>query len=372
MTIKDSGGSTVATTTSNSSGVYAFSAFPSGSYTMSIVPAAAWGGVNSTDALLVLNHFAMVAPLSGLGLAAADVNASHTINGTDAFFVMKRYSGMISSFASGDYLYHTDTLFTSGNSVTNNFKFACYGDCNLSYAPAKKSTESVGLVHEGTISVPSFTEFDFPVKLKYGMDVGAISLGFYYPEQYLEITDARLENGNNSFSWTAADGLFRMGWADLNPLTVANDEVVVILKMKSKDLSGLSGSIAMTLYENCEFADPAAVPNDGEVVSIQDIASGITGIVTGPDASAFSVHPNPVRTTAVIEFANTHESIVGIGMYDLIGNLVLQRGEELFPAGKHDITLHVEKIPAGLYLLKISQTVNDKVYDRTVKVVVSK
>ena len=210
MTIKDSGGSTVATTTSNSSGVYAFSAFPSGSYTMSIVPAAVWGGVNSTDALLILNHFAMVAPLSGLGLAAADVNASHTINGTDAFFVMKRYSGMISSFASGDYLYHTDTLFTSGNSVTNNFKFACYGDCNLSYAPAKKSTESVGLVHEGTISVPSFTEFDFPVKLKYGMDVGAISLGFYYPEQYLEITDARLENGNNSFSWTAADGLFRM------------------------------------------------------------------------------------------------------------------------------------------------------------------
>ncbi|MEI6436550.1 MAG: right-handed parallel beta-helix repeat-containing protein, partial [Bacteroidota bacterium] len=72
MAIKTFGAASIATTTSNASGVYAFPSFVSGNYKMTIVPAAAWGGVNSTDALAILNHFAMITPLTGMKLAAAD------------------------------------------------------------------------------------------------------------------------------------------------------------------------------------------------------------------------------------------------------------------------------------------------------------
>ncbi len=110
MEIFDFGGTPITNTTTNSSGYYAFPSFTSGNYTMDITPADDWGGVNSTDALLILNHFAHIDTLEGMELAASDVNYSQTVNGTDALFVMKRYTTMISSFPSGDWLYNTENL----------------------------------------------------------------------------------------------------------------------------------------------------------------------------------------------------------------------------------------------------------------------
>ncbi|MCX6280301.1 MAG: right-handed parallel beta-helix repeat-containing protein [Bacteroidetes bacterium] len=372
MAIKDFAGSPIATATTNTAGVYAFSSFPSGNYKMSITPAAPWGGGNATDALLILNHFAMIAPLAGISLATADVNASHTINGTDALFVLRRFAGAISSFPSGDYLYNTDTVFMNGNQVTNNFKMACFGDCNLSYGPAKKSTESVGLVHEGIISTSSNTEFDFPVKMKSGMQAGAISLGFYYPEQYLEIMGATLSNGNNSFSWTASDGLFIMAWADVNALNIANDEVVVTLKMKSKDLSGLTESIALQLYEDCEFADPSAMVNQWVVLSVEDIVSATTGIARGESGLALSVSPNPLKDKTSIEFYLDEESMVSINLYSLVGALVENIGEAGYCSGRHEVLLDATNLPTGVYMLKVEISNHKQVSARLIKLVVSR
>jgi len=372
MAIKDFAGNPIATTTSNSLGVYAFSPFTSGNYQMTITPAAAWGGVNSTDALLILNHFAMIAPLSGMGLAAADVNASHTINGTDALFVMKRYSGMISSFPSSDYLYHTDTLYMNGNQVTNNFKLACFGDCNLSYGPAKKSSGSVGLVHEGTISTSSYTEFDFPVKMKLGMQVGAISLGFYYPEQYLEITGAVVANGNSDFSWTAADGLFRMGWADVNTMNIAGDSVVVILKMKSKDLSGLTGTIELQLYDDSEFADGLAVVNQGVLLSVQDVAAGITGMDTGTKGAVISVYPNPLKESTSVDLSIERECRVVIKLYNLVGELTATVSDAVYKPGNHRVFVDASNLSADVYLLKVEITDHDQHFTRLIKLVVAR
>ena len=181
MTVKDFSGATINSTTSNGSGVYSFPSMSSGNYQMTIVPAAPWGGVNGTDALNILRHFAQIAPLTGMKLAAADVNASHSVNGTDALLVMKRAAGQISTFPAGDYVYNYDTVIMNGSSVTGNIEMLCFGDVDASYVPAKKSSESVGLAREGSLAAESFSEFDFPVKMKTGMLVGAITLGFYYP-----------------------------------------------------------------------------------------------------------------------------------------------------------------------------------------------
>ncbi|MCD4790873.1 MAG: hypothetical protein K8R37_12820, partial [Bacteroidales bacterium] len=221
MEIFDFGGSPIENTTTNGSGYYAFSSFTSGNYTMDITPDDVFGGVNSTDALLILNHFAHIDTLEGMELAASDVNYSQTVNGTDALFVMKRYTGMITSFPSGDWLYNTENLTINGNQVVNDFAMLCFGDVNSSYTPAKKDGETVSLVYEGTQIIQSFTAFDFTISIKDMIEAGAISLGLIYPEEYMEITGAELLNTTGNVIFTIEDGLFRIAFADLNGVNYA-------------------------------------------------------------------------------------------------------------------------------------------------------
>ncbi|MFZ4521951.1 MAG: Kelch repeat-containing protein [Bacteroidales bacterium] len=371
MTVKNFSNTAIASTTTNTSGVYAFPSFVSGNYKMTIVPSAVWGGVNSTDALNILNHFAQITPLTGMKLAAADVNYSHSVNGTDAMLMMKRYTGMITSFAAGDYLYHTDTLIVNGGNVTNNLKMLCFGDVNATYAPAKKSASSTGLVLEGSLLVDSYSEFDFPVKLKTAMQVGAVSLGFYYPADFLEITGARLVNGVTGFSWTAIDGLFRMGWCDMNAMNVGNDEVVVVLTMKAKDLSGLTAGIALDIYEDCEFADALATPNDLEVVSIPTINTTLTGINPTGGIGGISVYPNPVSQNSMVEFSLDKPGYVKMSLLNMVGAPIMAIASGDFTAGNHKVAIRAANFKPGIYLLKIENSSSGNTSYDMVKIVVS-
>ncbi|MDP1622830.1 MAG: right-handed parallel beta-helix repeat-containing protein [Bacteroidales bacterium] len=374
MVIKDFSNTTITSTTSNTSGVYAFPSFPSGNYTMTITPVSPsppWAPCNSTDALAILNHFAQIAPLAGINLAGADVNFSHTINGTDALFVMKRYTFMIPTFPAGDYLHHTSALTVNGSNVTNTLQMLAFGDVNASFVPAKKSGNSVGLVHEGSLLVESYAEFDFPVRLKSAMQVGAISLGFYYPEQYLEITGAQLANGVGGFSWTAIDGLFRMGWCDMSPLNINDDEIVVILKMKAKDLSGLVTGIALDIFEYSEFADALATPNDLEIVSIPTINTTITGISPAKGFDGLSVYPNPVSQNSVIAFSLENPATVRISLLNVVGTQIMEIANSEFSSGNHRIGLKAASLKEGIYLLKIERTSNGQTISGMIKLVVS-
>ena len=371
MVVKDFSGTTINSTSTNTSGIYVLPSMASGDYRMTITPSNVWGGVNSTDALAILNHFAQITPLTGMNLAAADVNYSHSVNGTDALLLMERYSEMITSFPAGDYLYHYDTVITNGSNVTGNIEMLCFGDVNATYAPTKKSPESVGVVYEGSLIAESFTEFDFPVKLKTGMQVGAISLGFYYPDQYLEITGARLVNGQTGFSWTAIDGLFRMGWCDINAMNINNDGVVVILKMKAKDLSGLKTGIALDIYENCEFADATATPNELAITAIPTINTKLTGINPGNGLTGLSVYPNPVAEKSVIAFSLEKQGNVRITLVDIVGNPLRTIASGDFSSGNHNVAIQASGLKPGMYLLKIEINNNSLINSKTIKIVVS-
>jgi hypothetical protein len=298
----------IASTNTNDDGEYLFSAFTSGNYQMNIIPVDEWGGVNSTDALIILNHFAQVDTLTGMKKAAADVNQSGTINATDAMMVMRRFAGLIDSFQVDDYLSHVENAVVNGDLVTQDYLMLCYGDVNASYEPLGFKNSGVNLEHENSVSVNSFTEFDLPISISSGMNIGAISLGFYYPEEYLEILDIQMSDGSTSLFWSVENGLLKIAWCNLNSLNLNQDDVILTLKLKTKDIDEMINGIYLSLYGRSEFADESAVILQGVEIAVPVIDSWTTSVNTQEfNSFGFNVYPNPLKLKDVanIDFTLT-------------------------------------------------------------------
>ncbi|MEI7982518.1 MAG: T9SS type A sorting domain-containing protein, partial [Bacteroidota bacterium] len=373
LKIKTIGNTEVGSAVTNSSGAFAFARVKSGSYHLTIAPAEPWGGVNSTDALLILFHFSHISLLNSIKLAAADVNNSGFVNATDALLVMKRFVGQIPAFPSGDAFMEIDTLMVNGNQVTNNLKMIWFGDVNGSFIPSvKKSLTSVILSQEGTLYAPSFTEFDLPVKIKKDHDIGAISLGFYYPQEFFEIKGVELKNGSTNFNYSAADGLFRMAWCDLEAMSIHDQETMITLKMKSLNLEGLPSDQLFGIFENSELADNTGAILEGIVLTMPEIKSSSNGTNEISDEFGLKVYPNPFSDQCLIDFTLTRESKIKISLFNYAGEQMKQIDEAIYPKGSHQVRLNSPNLTPGLYLLKIQITANDQACSGIMKVVVSK
>ena len=132
-------------TTTNSTGYYQMNFDLTaiggpGSYSLKAVPTKPWGGVTATDALAIARSFTGAAPLSGLRLAAADVNNTSTVNSLDALTTTRRIVGNISSFTAGDWRSEQlpplqGNLAASPTQYNRNIQVICFGDTNGSYVP---------------------------------------------------------------------------------------------------------------------------------------------------------------------------------------------------------------------------------------------
>ncbi len=362
MEIYDFGGAPITNTTTNSSGYYTFPSFTSGNYTMDITPADAWAGVNSTDALLILNHFAHIDTLEGMELSASDVNYSQTVNGTDALFVMKRYSGMISSFPSGDWLYNTTNLTINGNQVVNDLAMLCFGDVNSSNTLTKKDEGSVWLTYEGTQIIQSFMPFELKVSIKDMIEAGAVSLGLYYPEEFIEITNAELLNTNGNAIFTADDGLCRIAWADLNAAIFNGGEEMLVLSCEAKDLNDLQEPILLELYEQSEFADPMAQVISDVTLSAPQLTTLAVGINTSTSNGLWlsKNFPNPFENSTTIRYRIPEYGHASLKVYSSTGKVVDELVNSHQTAGEYMVEFCPRDIEAGIYLYKLEFSNSEK------------
>jgi len=373
MTIKDFSNVTKASTTTNTSGVYTFAKIASGAYYLDIVPTFAWSGVTATDALIVLNHFAHLDTLSGLKMTASDVNASNTINGTDALYILRRVAGQITSFPSGNWCYVNDPFVIAGQNITANYHFLCYGDVNASFTPTMMSPMApVILEYDGTQLIASGMEFDLNILTKDLMSAGAITFSFSYPEEYLEVLDVELSNGATGLIYTAENGVFTLGWAETNPLVLNPGDAVVTLRMKAKDLSGLTEGIKIELLPVTEFANQHAQVLDNVVLSVHELVTLATGI-SNPVAKGFNLsnYPNPFGGSTEIMYNLPEQGHVMLEVCTLMGDRIELLADQVMQAGSYRTTYHATSLEPGVYLYKLTFKGSNDTYSQVRKMVVS-
>lgn len=122
--------------TTDASGFYEFQVADTGVYTLEISCPLNSGGFNSSDALQTLKHFVNMIDLQGIALQAADVDGTNYINAVDALSIQKRFVGLLTNFAAGDWVFDHSTIhITHSGNYSQLIKGLCVGDVNGSFIP---------------------------------------------------------------------------------------------------------------------------------------------------------------------------------------------------------------------------------------------
>ena len=136
--LNNASGTVIGTSTTNATGNYSFNNIPNGNYNIEATTGKPWGGVTALDVLLYKKHIANLESLSGIYLAAGDVNASGDLTAIDVLYMRKRIAAIISSFPAGDWLFNNVPFTISGSNLVQDFYGIVYGDANGSYVPVVK------------------------------------------------------------------------------------------------------------------------------------------------------------------------------------------------------------------------------------------
>jgi hypothetical protein len=215
---------------------------------------------------------------------------------------------------------------------------------------SKKDGPTVSLLYKDTLTLPSFTAFDLQVKMITGYEISAISLGFYYPQEYLQIDSVVLADNVQGFYYSDTNGLIIIAWSDVNPINISDEGTLLTLRMNTLDLKELIGTIKLGLYESSEFADQFANIIEGvelEVPEVQYLVPTDTLF-----ADSVTVGPNPFYDYLSIYFYLKADSRVRISLCDISGMEIYRAKETAYTKGTHQVKLYALNLSNGIYLLK--------------------
>jgi hypothetical protein len=337
------GTDTIASSTTNQFGAYDFSNLPDGTYHLGYRCNKLLGGVNATDALLILRHFVQLAQLSGLRKICSDVDNSQYINSADALYVSKRFTGQITSFIVGDWIFDNVSFTIPALDPLHNIKGICSGDANGSNIPALKAEPKISIENLGTMLIEPNKAFSFPVMIKDRTESNALSLVLNYP-QNLTITGVETP-GMTDAQYAIANGELRLSWYSLVPQVFNAGDPIVILHALSPN-SVLNNDLFSVTGES-EFADIFAESIENTTLQYPKLQ-----LDAGQTINTY-VYPNPANDKVGINLNLPEEGKVTVWITNSIGEQINVISNQAMEAGNHNINFSTEALAPGMYTCTI-------------------
>jgi hypothetical protein len=345
------GNTIISQTTTDAGGTYSFTGVPAGYYTITGTSSKTWGGVNATDALMILKHFAQVQLLTGLKITGANVNGDPAVNSIDALLVAKRFVGTINSFVIGDWVSESPYFYANviGN-IAMNFKVLCNGDADGSYIPSAKQEAAVMLVNSGIQQVSSDESITLPVKAASNMTLGAISLVMTIP-QGISVTELKAsKQAMGEILYSISDDQLRIGWYALDAVNFMKDEVIFNLSVK---VDGTSDS-DWTVGNESVLADVTGTTFPNAVISMPKLVN-----VAQNGLSTWN-QPNPFSEQTNITYTLPLAGNVTVTIYNSLGQEVLVPVNNIQDAGTYSFILDGKTLPVGAYIYKLTLETPDE------------
>jgi hypothetical protein len=323
-------------------GYYEFLNVSNGQYVLEASSQKLWGGANSNDALIAMKHFAHMASLTGNRLLAADVNASGSVNTTDALLIAQRFVNLIPGFPAGDWCIPLSSMNFTGTGITDTLYTLCYGDLNNSFVPGsgKNSEPGVSIISDPTFngSACGNSECYYPLRINEFFDLSALSLVIMWPEE-VRVEDVLIPGSSMQPIFSQEGGLLRLSWYSLEPLMLAAGDTVLLFKINTGILKGMPVPVAISESE--------AINSGGQLERLQLAAP----IIEDRKESYLEVFPVPSDGGVTLRYScTTVESSTVI-----ILNAQGQRIKEFVLEGKDAISGEIQvgsdELPSGAYVV---------------------
>jgi len=326
---------------------------------------APWYGANATDALAVelkvINNLPSSFLWDNLVAEAMDVNNSNSISATDALWIKQRAISMVNYFPAGNWVYWPNMASTAG---VFNFSILNAGDANRSNIPASmKETPAIALVSDGVMNVTIGQEYELPIRIANANQFGAMTLNLGYNTALLDVVDVVASEGMLS---SIADGNVSIAWSSINPMVLADNDVVVTLKVKALGVTSASDEM-FTIGLGSEFADPSATV-------IEPVTLKTYGISTEPAATDYFLsanRPNPFSTSTFIEYTLPETGKVKLSILDMLGQELEVLVEATQTAGSYTVEFANPGLATGVYIYKITVDGETRDYISTQRMVIA-
>jgi hypothetical protein len=353
----------ISQTTTDGLGNYTLTGIPAGYYTITGGSTHTWGGVNATDALLIMKHFAGLISLSGLKVPAADVNASGNANSIDALRCAQRFVGINNSFNSGDW--YVEPVYFYANVIGNqvhNLKALCYGDMDGSFNPGNKEQPAVTLKQDGLLEIPLSGNIEIPLRLDQDMQTSAMSLVINVPGNLMVESVSMAKGNNENLVYNRIGNELRIAWFSTEAVDFSNGEILMYIRCSYKGIP--SGT--WTSGVESKFADAQGNTIFPVSLSIPKLAEASTRFGLGEN------FPNPLIVNTVIPFTIPENAHVRLSLLNLLGEEILLIADKEMTAGNHEIRLNAQHLAAGIYQYRIVVQSDNMRYEQTRKMSVTR
>lgn len=352
------------------------------------------GGVNSTDAGEV-NYWSVNqsgSPIQLVKFLAGDVTNDKLVQAPDALAIQRHFVFNESftrtpwSFADATSLVSNNTdpnrlnpITVTVNATTNvlnpvlDILGMVTGDFNGSLDPlasVKSAQANLQLTYGETQKIGANREIELPIRAASSMNVGAVSLILNIPSDLVEVKDIYMKGSNDKLSYNVQGNELKISWYSNTPvnLQAAGDLIVLKLKTTSAFTEGKTMKIRLVSNPLNELANGSfkvitdAVLTTDNLMAINEKA----GLV------ALSAYPNPFSDNSNLNYTLPNDANVTIQIYNLLGVVVKTLVNEHKSAGTYSVKLDASKLSQGTYTAILRINDNNKMVERTVKLVVNK
>lgn len=363
-----SGTTLVQSTTTNSTGHYEFDSILPGVYHLTFSTDKPWGGVNATDALLILKHFVGISSLHGVSLLAANLDGVTGVNAVDALLAARRFVGMISTFVVGDWVFeHPNIIVAEDSNLLVNVKGLCFGDVNGSYDPSGlKSEPSLTLERNGVLYAGKSQEITIPVRIKHPSNFSALSLVLNYPANSCEVTGVNTAYDGQNLLWNTVGDELRIAWYTLEPKQWDENETVIYITLRDINNTGFSiDNCCFILGETSSIADFSGNEISGNSLYIPEIKNNEQVFTLDQNI------PNPFSSTSQINYFLPNDGHIKFVMYDVVGKELKVILDADVKSGNYSVTVNGNDYDNGIYLYRLFYTTGDRHYMQTRRMVIS-